>query len=99
VVPAFASKVAVRPLASPVGDCIVSLDDVLETVEEFGSASLDLIAWEFSVPVAELTELWDQVVGAGLLRPVGSSQGTGEQMYAIATPGRAAQRTSAHRPA
>jgi hypothetical protein len=99
MVSAFASQAAVRRLESATGDCTVSLEDVLETVEEFGSASLDLIAWEFSVPVAELTELWDHAVGAGLLRPVGSSQGTGEQMYAIALPGHAAQRTSAHRPA
>jgi hypothetical protein len=77
---------------------MVSLEDVLQTVEEFGSASLDLIAWEFSVPVAELTEIWDQAVGAGLLRLVGSRNGAGEQMYAVATPGHvASQRTSAHR--
>jgi hypothetical protein len=96
--PSFASEaVSVRPLESPVGECPVSLEDVLETVEEFGSASLDLIAWEFSVPAAELAAVWDQAVGEGLLRLVGSLKGAGEQMYAIATPGHVAQRTSAHR--
>jgi hypothetical protein len=98
VVPAVASDaVVVRPLESPVGDCTVSLEDILETVEEFGSASLDLVAWEFSVPVAELTERWDQAVGAQLLRPAGTSQGAGEQMYEVAKPGHMALRTSAHR--
>jgi hypothetical protein len=100
VVPALASEaVSDRPRESAVGEWAVSLEDVLETVEEFGSASLDLIAWEFSVPVAELAELWDQAVGAGLLRLAGSRDGAGEQMYARATPGHVAQRTSAYRTA
>lgn len=100
MVPAFASQAAkVRSLESSADAYTVSIEDILETVEEFGSASLDLIAWEFSVPVADLAELWDQAVGAGWLRPVGTSQGAGEQMYAIATPGHAAQRTSANRSA
>ena len=100
MIPALTCEaVAVRPLESPEGESAVSLEDVLETVEEFGSASLGLIAWEFSVPVTDLVELWDQAVGAGLLRPVGSRDGAGEQMYATATPGHVAQRTSAHRDA
>ena|ERR1700685_4354637 len=66
----------------------VTLEDVLETVGEFGSASLDLVAWEFSISESELMGVWDLAVGAGLLRSVGLSRGTGEQMYALATPGR-----------
>jgi hypothetical protein len=99
VAPEFASNALARPLDSALDECAVSLEDVLQTVEEFGSASLDLIAWEFSVPVADLSELWDQAVGAGLLRPVGICEGAGEQMYVIAAPGHVAQRASAHRSA
>jgi hypothetical protein len=66
----------------------VTLEDVLETVGEFGTASLDLVAWEFSISKSELMGVWDLAVGARLLRSVGLSKGTGEQMYALATPGR-----------
>jgi hypothetical protein len=66
----------------------VTLEDVLETVGEFGSASLDLVAWEFSISESELMGVWDLAVGARLLRSVGLSKGTGEQMYVLATPGR-----------
>ena len=76
---------------------MVSLEDVLETVEEFGSASLDLIAWEFSVQVEALAGLWGHAVEAGMLHPVGTSDSAGEQMYAVATAGHVAQRASAQR--
>jgi len=75
----------------------VTLEDVLETVGEFGSASLNLVAWEFSISESELMGVWDLAVGAGLLRSVGLSKSTGEQMYALATPGRQPVRASAHR--
>jgi hypothetical protein len=75
-------------------DGAVTLEDVLGAVREFGSASIELVAWEFSVSEDELIGVWDQAVGEGLLRPVGDSRGTGEQMYAFAEPGHA--RTSAH---
>jgi hypothetical protein len=98
--PAFASDAwSVRPLESPVGEWKVSLEDVLETIEEFGKASLDLIAWEFSVPVEAVADSWEHAVEAGLLRPVGTADSAGEQMYVIATPGRVAARASAYRPA
>jgi hypothetical protein len=95
--PSACEVVSVRPLESPAGAWTISLEDVLDTVEELGSASLDLIAWELSIHVAELAGVWDHAVGEGLLRPAGSRTGAGEQMYAVAMLGRAAKRTSAHR--
>jgi hypothetical protein len=75
-------------LEPPVCDGAITLEEILETVREFGSASLGLVAWEFSLDDSELIGVWDLAVGEGLLRLVGHSQGTGEQMYALATPGR-----------
>jgi hypothetical protein len=65
----------------------VTLEDVLETVGEFGMASRDLVAWEFALDEGELAEVWDQAVGEGLLRPVAGRDGTGEQMYVLGAPG------------
>jgi hypothetical protein len=75
----------------------VTLEEVLETVSEFGQASRDLVAWEFALDGGELAGVWDQAVGEGLLRPVVELGGTGEQMYALAAPGHVPARASAHR--
>jgi hypothetical protein len=75
----------------------VTLTDVLDTVAEFGMASRGLVAWEFALDGSELAEVWDQAVGEGLLRPVADRDDTGEQMYALAEPGRLPVRASAHR--
>ena len=74
----------------------VTLEQVLETVGEFGEASRDLVAWEFALDGGELAGVWDQAVGEGLLRPVVGLGGTGEQMYALAAPGQVPARASAH---
>jgi predicted Rdx family selenoprotein len=76
----------------------VTLEEVLETVGEFGMASQDLVAWEFAVDGSELATVWDQAVGEGLLRPVKGRDETGEQMYVLAAPGASLVRASAHRP-
>ena len=74
----------------------VTLEDVLDTVREFGKASRDLIAWEFALDGGGLAWIWDQAVGEGLLRPDQDSGGTGEQMYVLSGPGHSPARASAH---
>jgi hypothetical protein len=75
-------------LEPPAAEGALRLEDILGTAREFGSASLEFVAWESSLDVRELIGAWDLAVGEGLLRPVGQEKGTGEQMYALAVPGR-----------
>jgi hypothetical protein len=62
----------------------VGLDDVLETVQEFGAASLELVAWEFCLAADALEGVWRQAVQRGLISPVGRCPSTGELMFAPA---------------
>ena len=47
------------------------LEEILETVREFGAASLGLVAWELSLPEEDLAPAWAHAIRTGLLRPVG----------------------------
>ena len=62
------------------------LDDVLETIREFGSASLGLVAWELCLPEQELRPLWQRALREGLIRPAESSPETSEPMFSLAAP-------------
>jgi hypothetical protein len=48
------------------------LGEVLETVREFGAASLGLVAWELSLAEEDLAPAWSYAILNGLLRPVGA---------------------------
>jgi hypothetical protein len=48
------------------------LDEILDTVQEFGAASLGLVAWELSLQEEELAPAWAYAIRTGLLRPVGA---------------------------
>ena len=48
------------------------LEEILDTVQEFGAASLGLVAWELSLPEEELAPAWAHAIRTGLLRPVGA---------------------------
>jgi hypothetical protein len=48
------------------------LDEILDTVQEFGAASLGLVAWELSLWEEELAPAWAYAIRTGLLRPVGA---------------------------
>jgi hypothetical protein len=58
--------------------------DVAETVGEFGAASLELIAWEFSLPPSALLSVLANAVSKGLIRVAGICPDTGEQLYELA---------------
>lgn len=66
------------------------LDETLETVREFGAASLGLVAWELSLGEEELEPAWAYAIRNGLLRPVGAgmhatASDAAETPYRLAT--------------
>jgi hypothetical protein len=61
----------------------VTMRDVLEQIEEFGSASEELIAWEFGVSVAEVSAHWRAAIDQGMIVDVGECSVSGERMFAL----------------
>jgi hypothetical protein len=59
------------------------LPELLDTLEEFGAASLELVAWELSLSEAELVSARDQAVAQGLIEVAGSDTGSGEETYRL----------------
>jgi hypothetical protein len=59
------------------------LPEILQTVAEFGSASLPLVAWELSLAEEELARAWARAMALHLLEPVGTEPETGEYMYRV----------------
>lgn len=73
------------------------LDEILDTVREFGAASLGLVAWELSLPEEDLAPAWAYAIRTGLLRPVGAgmhapAHDETETNYMLATEDRGAAR-------
>jgi hypothetical protein len=69
------------------------LEEILDTVREFGAASLGLVAWELSLSEEELAPAWAHAIRTGLLRPVGAGMHApavvaGETTYTLATEAR-----------
>ncbi len=84
----------------PISMQVMWLDEILETVAEFGAASLGLVAWELSLPEEELAPAWAHAVSTGLLRPAGAgihaaATSTWETPYTLATEVRVAARSPA----
>ncbi len=65
---------------------MVALKDVLETIDEFGSASLGLIAWEFEVREDTLKRTWQAMIETDLIRPT-EIDPDGETMYELGPEG------------
>jgi hypothetical protein len=66
------------------------LDDVLRVVDEFaplGGASLELVAWELGVEVAEVESVWHRALCEGMLEYEGIDHG--EAMWRLGDSGRA----------
>ena len=66
---------------------VVEAVDVLETIAEFHSASLELIAWEFAVPTSECERTWNNAIEQGLLQQDGACPQNGEAMYGLTAQG------------
>lgn len=62
----------------------IGVDEIVETVKEFGVASLELVAWEFSVSEEAVAAAWNRAVRKQLIRPVGLCPQTGEGLFAVA---------------
>ena len=66
------------------GECAIPwLREALETVGEFGAASIELVAWELSISESDLTPAWSHAIRHRLIQPVGTCPQTGELMYTV----------------
>lgn len=60
------------------------LPELLETLAEFGTASLGLVAWELSLSEDALLSAKRQAIAQGLIEVAGRDQGSGEETYRLA---------------
>jgi hypothetical protein len=59
-------------------------DDVLEAIDQFGLASIGLVAWELSLAEEDLVPAWRDAAILGLVERVGRCPYTREPMYRLA---------------
>jgi hypothetical protein len=64
-----------------------TLEDVLEAVDDFGSASFGLIAWELLTSEETLAPIWRQAVEQRILRATGATD-LDEPTYQLTVAGR-----------
>lgn len=70
------------------GDLARPLEDrSLEAVDEFGSASFGLVAWELLTNEEMISPMWHQAIGQSMLRATGASD-LGEPTYRLTLAGR-----------
>ncbi len=60
------------------------LEEILAIIDEFGSASLGLVAWELSLDEHELAPAWVQAIRTGLIQRTHTCPATHEEMYSLA---------------
>jgi hypothetical protein len=60
------------------------LEEILGTIDEFGSASLELVAWELSLDEREIEPAWEQALQSGLIERTHTCPATNEDMYSRA---------------
>jgi hypothetical protein len=60
--------------------------DVLEAIEQFGLASIGLVAWEMFLTEEELVPAWRQMKAMELIERVGRCPYTREPMYRLSAP-------------
>jgi hypothetical protein len=73
----------------------LSVSEVVETVGEFGTASIGLLAWEYFLDPADVSPAFNEAASAGMLEPVRIDAETGEQMFSVTASGRMFVRTMA----
>jgi hypothetical protein len=60
--------------------------DALDTIGEFGEASIGLVAWELDLPEDTLVPAWRQACEQGLIERSGRCPVTREAMYRVVPP-------------
>jgi hypothetical protein len=73
---------------------VVSLQSVLDVLadfDEFGGASLELIAWELDVDESAVSAAWSQAIDDCLLEPFGTDHVLAEKMWRLSDRGRRAR--------
>jgi hypothetical protein len=59
------------------------LPELLETLGDFGTASLELVAWELSLSEDELAEAKRQAISNGMIEVAGRDPGSDEETYRL----------------
>jgi hypothetical protein len=61
----------------------IPLHTLLETIEEFGMASVLDVSWALSLPVSQVTAVWDRAEIECLIAPRQRCPDTGDQLYGL----------------
>jgi hypothetical protein len=56
---------------------------VMRDFDEFGGASIELVAWELGEPPSLLTTAWSEAIADGLLEPAGIDSIFGEPLWRL----------------
>jgi len=56
---------------------------VMRDFDEFGGASIELVAWELGQPSSLLTGAWSQAIASGVLEPAGTDSIFGEPVWRL----------------
>jgi hypothetical protein len=71
--------------------------EVMADFDEFGGASMGLVAWELYVPEQDVAVAWDRAFTNGWLQPAGHDSPNDEQLWRLTLTGRAASAKSGRR--
>ena len=67
-----------------------SLLDVMPDFDQFGGASLELVAWELYIEESAVSAAWSRAIADGLLERSGTDEVPGEETWRLTTRGRRA---------
>jgi hypothetical protein len=77
-----------RPIANVHGDMTVEISlerllAVMRDFDEFGGASIDLVAWELGEPPSRINAVWAKAIADGVLEPAGVDSVFGEPLWRL----------------
>ncbi len=61
---------------------------VMHDFDEFGGASLELVAWELGEPPSRISAAWSKAVADGVLEPAGVDSVFGEPLWRLSAKSR-----------
>ncbi len=82
-----------RPTLSPRSVAMHTVLDVFADFDQFGGASIGLVAWELDVDPSNIVASWTQAINDGLLERSGSDTAAGydEELWSLTDRGRQMQ--------